>query len=270
MNLTSILQNNTIRLILASVISVLLMLGIWNASYGYNCSMLIFPVMMWIVVAHSFIEVKMHERLCFKSCYFKENSFLATILSSRTFVVIVFMIISLAMTFSALYGSLEYTSALWIYLVIHIILSIFLYKFLVQRFTSMIKSSYLNIFAREWTINIMAALFILIFVYVSMYNYEPAYLRNGLSATMNAASNSISSQCEYLETILKLQKEIESVFWWVVHRSTENVEDTALKYMMWIIFLLMNSLAILGVNRFILQVIYLLDKLIIKDSYERG
>ncbi len=266
MTINYLIQSQSIRLIVASSVLVILLLGIWVNSYTYGCFMLVFPMFFLVVIAHSFIEIKMHERICFKNCYFKSSSFLARVFSSRGLVIVFYTFMSIIMTFYALYGVIEYSQFLWIYLVLHIVFSVMIYKYLTNIFSSMIKGNYKKIFAREWAINIMAAVFIVVFVYTSFYGYEPAYLRNGLSETMTIASHSISSSCEFLNYVLKLQKEIDSVYWWIVHSSSENMENATLKFIMWIIFLLMNSLAILGVNRFIMQIIYLLDKKIFKEK----
>ncbi len=260
--------NSTVRLFLATEMFVFIILAIWITSYSYNCIILVFPLIVWMIIAHSFIEIKMYERVCFKNCYFKSNSLFAKMLSSRIFVVTIYMIMSILMTFTALYAILEYSTGLWIYLFVHIIVSIAVYRLFIVLFGATIKENYRKIFAREWTINIMATLFILVFIYITMNGYEPEYLRHGLKETIVVASQSISSQCDYLNMMLKLQKEIDSIYWWAIHQSSENIENATVKYVMWSVFLLMNALAILGINRFILQVIYLLDKKIIKDEHD--
>jgi len=69
---------------------------------------------------------------------------------------------------------------------------------------------------------------------------------------------------EQLEHALKLQKESDSIFWWMVEKGSGIVSNKAIEISIWLSFLLINSLAILGVNRFILEIIYIIDKIFTK------
>jgi hypothetical protein len=84
------------------------------------------------------------------------------------------------------------------------------------------------------------------------------------------ASYSIASNCESIHYFLKLQREIDSIFWWMIDKGTENIQDETLHIGIWIGFLLMNSFAILGINRFIAQVIYLIDKIFERSEHGKG
>jgi len=62
----------------------------------------------------------MQERNCFKECYFVSNSFFAKMLSSKFLVIVFYIFTSIIMTISSLYGTIEYSKKIWIYLVLHI------------------------------------------------------------------------------------------------------------------------------------------------------
>jgi hypothetical protein len=165
------------------------------------------------------------------------------------------------MTISALYGVIDYSRTFWMYLVAHIAVMTVLYKYLDAKFYTMIKPNYRALFAREWTINIATPMIIGTFVTLAINGYEPTYLQTSLEETWRTASSTVSSDCDVINYFLKLQKEIDSIFWWIMDSGTKNMEDNTLKIGIWISFLLINSFAILGINRFIAQVIYLLDKI---------
>jgi hypothetical protein len=169
------------------------------------------------------------------------------------------------MTISSLYGTIEYSKKIWIYLVLHIAITTTIYRYLFTTLDKTLKYNYRAIFAREWTINITALIMIISYIYFNINDYEPSYLRASFEETLKLASNSISSDCTIINYYLKLQKEIDSISWWFIDKGTENIQDRIYKIGIWITFLFINSFAILGINRFIAQVIYLIDSIFKKD-----
>ncbi len=257
---------NILKLFIASISAIFLILGIWVNNYHYNCIMMIFPIIFLVIISSSFIELKTQERTCFKNCYFISNSFFAKMLSSKFFIVIFYILASIIMTISALSGTIEYSNKIWIYLVLHIGLTTILYKYLFVIFGKTLKDNYRALFAREWTINITALIMIISYIYFTINDYEPSYLRDSLEETWRLASSSINSNCTIINYFLKLQKEVDSISWWFIDNGTENIQDRTYKISIWISFLFINSFAILGVNRFIAQVIYLIDKIFKKED----
>ena len=237
------------------------MLSIWINSYHYNCVILVLPILFLIIIGLSFIELKIQERTCFKNCYFISNSLFAKMLSSKFLIIIFYILTSIIMTISALYTIIEYPKEIWIYLIFHIGLTTIIYKYLFMIFGITLKHNYRALFAREWTINITALMMIVSYIYFTINNFEPSYLRDSLEETWRLASNSINSNCTIINYFLKLQKEIDSISWWFIDKGTENIQDRTYKVTIWISFLFINSFAILGVNRFIAQIIYLIDKI---------
>ncbi len=254
------------KLFTASTLTIFLILLSWKSTYDYNCYMLIFPLMLLLIISHSFIEIKMKERLCFKSCYFQENSLFAKLLASKIAVSIFYILVSIMMSISALSGVIEYPKELWIYLFAHIILMIILYRYFTYLFKDMIRDSYRSILAREWAINISAIFLIIIYIYISVNGYEPEYIRDSLQETISTASNSIFSSCPITSYILKFKMEVDSLFWWIITKSSNGIDNQLAQVGIWLGFLFINSLALLGINRFIAQIIYLLDKLFQREN----
>jgi len=241
--------------------TVFLILNIWTKSYTYNCLALFFPLILLLLISYSFVELKVHERLCFKNCYFASNSLFAKMLSSRFFVILFYLFASVLMTLSALFVLIDFKTALWTYLFFHILVATLLYRYLTKEFQHTVKPSYRALFAREWTINITAIIFVLVYIYFLINDYEPTYIHHTLEETWRDASNSISSDCLIVNYFLKLQKELDGIFWWLIDKGTETIQNKTLNLFIWIGFLFMNSFALLGINRFIAQIIYLLDKI---------
>lgn len=240
----------------------------WISSYQTTCLSLFFAFLFWATIAWSFIDIKMHERMCVKQCYFHPTSFIAKLLSSRILVTIVFMLTALAMSYSSLVAILDFGTLQWLYIVIHLLLLIMLYSFLKNIFRNIVKEKYLKIMAREWSIRI-AALFLLGWiVYLSFNGKTPSYLQPTLQETLAAATNSIQSHCHYIDQVLRFNKETEALSWWLMSKESRLLKSEPLHLLAWLIFLLFNALAVLGINRWISQIIYLLDTHIINKTKE--
>ena len=240
---------------------IFLILSIWINSYYYDCFTLIFPLIFIVLISYSFIEIKIQERICFKNCYFISNSFFAKILSSKIFTIVIYFIASILMSISTLYAVIGFSKTIWLYLTIHIALSTLIYKYLYIKLATTIKPNYQALFAREWTINITIPIIIIAYIYIMINDFEPTYLKESLKETWSVASNSIYSRCEIVNYFLKLQREVDSIFWWIMDNGTEHIKNRVLNISIWFSFLFINSFAILGVNRFIVQVVYLVDKI---------
>ena len=211
----------------------------------------------------------MQARVCFRDCFFKRESLFAKMLSSKILVTVFYLILSTLMTISALAVAVELPVELWLYLLAaHTMLIVMIYKFFDHIFVNTIQESYRGLMAREWTIHITALLLIVVVLYLSYEGYTPEYLSAGLGETVLNASNSISSDCTVTTVLLKIQKEIDATFWWIVINGDEQIEYRPLKVGSWFLFLFFNSLAILGINRFIAQIVYLADKIFQRKSYE--
>jgi len=255
-----------IKIYIASVLFSFLIIFSWINSYEYNCIVLFFPIVIWSIISYSFIELKMQERLCFRDCFLRENSIFAKMLSSRWFVTFIYMVLAIMMTISALIASIDLDQKLWIYIfTLHILSVTILYKSFDYILYDSVNSSYRKLIAREWSINIMSIVLISVTIYSYYRGYEPDYLVDGLKESIINASNTISSKCEIVDSLLKIYKEIDAFFWWVITNSSRYIDDTPIKLGAWLLFFLFNSLAILGINRFIVQVIYMIDNI-----FERG
>ncbi len=250
-----------IKLYIASMMIIFLTFSSWVQFFQLNCWFLISPMIVLLVISHSFIQLKMHERVCFKNCYFKDESLFSKMLTSKITVIIFYVIISVFMTFSVLYAIIEYSWGLWVYLFVHTAFVLMVYRFLDHLFKNTVHSKFRPIFAREWTINIGAVPFILVYIYFITDGYEPSYLRSSLEETYQVASNSIYSACHIISDSLRLQREIDSISWWTVVNGTSVSKHQILNMSTWILFIATNSLVVLGMNRFIVQIIYLIDRL---------
>jgi hypothetical protein len=105
----------------------------------------------------------------------------------------------------------------------------------------------------------MTLLILPFFIYLSLNSYTPEYLQEGFVETLNSASSTISSKCDIVDSILVWSRELDATLWWLVYSSATYAKATWMKAIIWIGFLVYNSIALLGINRLIVQVIYLID-----------
>lgn len=250
---------NNVKPSIASIFAIFVILFGWKITYSYHCLALVFPLMLLIVISWSLIEIKIHKRLCFKNCYFKETSFLARFFTSKITVTIFYLLASVVITVSAMYSLINYPKELWVYIALHTIVVMVIFKFLNKKLASSIHAKYLSLFSREMTINISMVLLFSVYVYIVVNGYEPAYLKPTLDETIKFATNSIHSQCYIVNYILRLQTELDAWFWWSVIYASDTMDNGFLRYFMWIGFIIINGLAVLGINRFIVQIVYLLN-----------
>jgi len=259
-----------LKIYIASILFIYFILFGWIESYKINCLMILFPIVVAIVISYSFIELKMHDRLCFRDCFLKDRSIFALMLSSRWFVTIVYIIISLIMTISAMVASIDIDEKIWLYIfTLHILSVIMLQKIFDSLLYGSVKGSYRRLIAREWTIHITSIVLMVVTVYVYYNGYEPIYIQSGLRESIISASNSRFSNCLLLDSLLKIEREVDALFWWMITNGSEYIESSLLKFGAWLLFLLFNSLAILGINRFIVQVVYMIDKIFRESGSER-
>jgi len=259
-----------IKTYIASILFIYLILFGWIGSYQINCTATLFLLVVLLIISYSFIELKMQERLCFRDCFLKDSSIFAKMLSSKWLVTIIYIIISIIMTISAVTSSIYIDSKIWLYIfTLHTIFVIMLLRGFDYLLYGSIKDSHRGLIAREWTINISSIVLISVTIYIYYNGYEPTYLESGLEESIINASNEVSSNCILMESILKIEREIDALFWWVITNSSEHIESSLLKLGAWLLFLLFNSLAILGINRFIVQVVYMIDIIFKEKRSER-
>lgn len=268
----NLLESLNIKLVVGSILSIFLIFLLWESTYKYSCLSLIFPIIILLVISTSFISKKMQERICHKNCYINNSSILAKFLTSRIMVTIFYIIVSIFMAITIMQNILEFTSQLWTYFLIHIFLVIYLYKFFLRMLKNTINESFLKIYVREITINMSSLILFLVYVFIIIkFGYLPEYMDDTLELTLQNATNSVKSDCIYIDYILRIKTEIDASFWFMLNQGTEILKEKYFVAMVWLTFIFINGFALLGINRFIVQTVYFLDDFLNKqkDVYEK-
>ncbi len=248
-----IINATNIKLFIGSIVTVFLVFFSWKITYSYSCWSLFFPIVLLATIAYGLIEIKSHQRNCFKNCYFKEDSFFAKLLSSKIMMIIFYLLASIVLTISTMHSIIDYPIELWLYIIFHTIIVIAIFKLFNRLLANTVRSKYLYLFSREATINIAILLLITIYLYTILNGYAPAYLRDNLESTIETATKSINSQCYIIDYVLRLKTELDAFLWWSVIKSSN--------IFVWVGFIIINGLTVIGINRFIVQIVYILDKI---------
>jgi len=233
-------------------ISVLLLIKL---TYSYSCYFLLVPIFITLFLAYSFFQKRMREKHCFRKCYFKEDTFLANIITSPYLTLVVYITLSAIYTISIVYSVLSFKWYFYIFLLFFITFVFFVYNKLSLIFSNIIKEEHLEIFIKELTIKISSLLLFIVFIFYILYSFEPNYLSNDLEESLKLATNSLSSNCQSLDYILRLKAELDTYFWYITKYSSQIVENSNSKVFIWVLFIFINSLSIIGINRFFVQTI---------------
>lgn len=255
-------RTHYLKLFLYSAILISSIILVWMISYQLYCFALIIPILSILIISYGFIELKIFIRDCIKNCYIKDKTIVYNILSSKIFISIISLIFSTVFTLSIFIQLIFYEYTIWLYLIFHLFIMIIIYLFLKRYIKVFITKKAINLIAMKWSINIGMVLIIISFFYITLNGYTPLYLDESLNITILNASNSVASNCPLINKIIKFKAELESIFWWITDQTTGQIDIVAIKFTLWSLFIFINSLALIGINRFIVTIIYILDQIL--------
>lgn len=254
-----------LKQVFASIIIIYFILIAWKFTYQLGCFSLLIPILIILILASSFIEIKLNQKKCFKNCYFKDNTIISKILVSPYFTSLYFILVSIVYSITLMYDILNFNIQIYIFIIIFLFIVFYIYLFLLNFFSGVVNDKYLELFTREITAKVSALLLFICYVYFFINGYEPEYLTSTLEETLSIATNSIYSDCLYIETILRVKIEIEAHIWFYMKELDNLDTNKNLKTLSWIGFIIFNTISILGLNRLLVQIVYLTTK-IFKDE----
>lgn len=258
-------SNKNLKQILGAIIIIYFILIAWSNTYQIGCFSLIIPILITLIIASSYIEIKLKQKECFRNCYFKENTIISRILMSPYLTSMFFVLLSISYTITLMYDILSFRMEFYFIIGIFIFAVYKIYKFLLNFFSGIVNDKHLQIFAREVTSKISSFILFCVYTVIFINGYEPEYLKSTLEETLTFVTNSISSECSYIDFVLRIKIEIEAHMWFYMKELDNLASDKNVKKLAWIGFIIFNALSILGLNRLIIQVVYLVNK-ILKDE----
>lgn len=249
------INTNKAQALILSIVFPILVLLLIKLTYSYSCYFLIVPTIISFFIAYSFFEKKMREKTCFRNCYLKQKTFLARMVTSPYLSIFIYFILSIIYTISIVYISISFEWYFYLFLALFIFIVFFLYKVFLSLFSKTVNEEYLNIFVKEFTIKVSSLILFMFFISSFLYSYEPSYIKESLEESLSLATNYFSSNCKYLDYILRLKAELDTHYWFITKYSSRAMNDENINNIIWFSFIIANTISILGLSRFIVQVI---------------
>lgn len=246
--------------IVGSILLIFILIGLWKVTNNYCYVSFLVPFVILVTIGSSFIDMKIQERTCFAECYLTQKSWLALLLTGKAFIVLFFLIFSIFITASILYEALKYEYTMYPYLILYIVIISLFYKMIVKMLKNTVSHKYLLLISREITILVSTVLSIVVYAYIVFHSPLPEYLRSDFLETIRNATNLVNSQCVFTDYVLRLKSELDGSLWWIVKSATDNIDGELIKFLIYGWIILLNSLILFGINRFIMQIIYLSEK----------
>ncbi len=255
------------KTILGTSVIVGALLVSWRLTYNKSCFSLLFVLLILEIVAYSYISLKMYQRKCFADCYVDKKSCLFKMLNSPIMVSCFYFIFSIFTSVSIAYSVLDYNWMMWGLVFLTIVVCAAVFGVFEEMLKGIIKEDYLMLMSREVSSLVGALFFVVLSCYVIYTNNIPGYLKPSLTDTINAASDSIYSSCDYTDYFLKAKKMLEGFAWWGMFKAESMGLNKGYMVVGWVVFIIYNALSGIATSRLSAQIIYCLSKCI---RSERG
>ena len=239
-------------------IIIVLFFEVWNVTYGLICPIsLIIPLLVLMILGISFYGIKIQQRECFRECFFESKSFISKVLSNKFSIIVLYTLFAIIMSLSTIYLMLQYTHEVTKYLIVYIIFLYSFYRIIIGLLRGTARDKFLLLFAKEITMKITSFLAIVGYAYILLKQTLPQYLSTDFLETVRNASNTVESKCVVTDFILRSQIEIDSSVFWLVNNVTNQTDNHLIIASIWFTLVVINSLAIISINRLMLEIMYL-------------
>ena len=237
-----------------------LLLLIWSLTYSAQCWALGLPLIIILISTLASRDRLRHRRHCLADCYFVRGSLLNRILRSTTLITLTSAAIATLLTVILLSSTPGWSIEILTVLAMDSMLITMLYFGLLYAAQGALKvnQGFRSIFARNWAVAINVPIVVVALLLLQLREPPPAYLDPSLdlAATMQAASFELSSKCQIIDLLIRSQQEAEAFSWWLMIKSSSVIDDSHLRWVVWLFFLLSGALGLLAYSRFCVQLVY--------------
>lgn len=248
------------KVIIATLLSIYILLILFQLTSPVSCTAGIIVIIVLLIISSSYIEFRLKHRSCSYLCYLNDSSKIFSLLSSPYLVVFLLVLYSIGLTISIFLETLFFSNIMWIYLGVHIVLMTTIFYKLREILSQSVKLNMLNLVTREFSTTIGAIILFLISIVLFYYSDTPSYIDSTLPKTIENATNSVGSSCVVFDYLSRLKAELTALTYWIISNSTEHLENENNRIFLWIVYILINAFSAIGINRLIMQVIYLSEK----------
>lgn len=237
-----------------------LLLLIWSLTYSAQCWALILPLIIILISTMAARDRIRHRRQCLADCYFVRGSPLNRLLRSTTLITLSSVAVATLLTVILLISVASWSFEILVLLALDSLLIAILYFGLMEGAKGVlnVNEGFRSIFARNWTVAINVPVAVMAILFLQLKQSPPAYLDPSLdlATTMQAASAELTSKCQIIDLLIRAHQEAEAFSWWLMIKSSSVIEDSHLRWVAWLFFLLSGVLGLIAYSRFCAQLVY--------------
>ena len=241
------------------------LLLIWSLVYPAQCWVLALPTFIALSLTLAARDRIRRRRECLANCYFVNGSLLHRLLRSMIAITLAAFFVSAALTTILLVSVPSRGFEVLALLALDSLAITLLYFGFFQLAGGLLKvnQAFRSLFARNWAVAVNVPLVLVALLMIQLHQTPPAYIDPSLDlgATMHAASLNVSSRCGIVDTLIRLNREAEAFSWWLMIKGTGAIEDSRLRWVAWIFFLLSGTLGLLAYSRLCTQLVYYAHRL---------
>jgi len=228
----------------------------WYLASPYTCLSLAIILGVTLVVTASIASYWMQKRRCFVNCYFQEDALITRILSGRIFLTFIALYIA-SFVIVFLFASITaWSFYIWLIIGFDILFLAGIYYAFSKIFSNSLKKTIGKPLLKSWSVGLNT---ILLTLFISYYDYqtliEPDYIRGTLKETLQEATKERTSECNAIDTLIKLNAEKDATIWYVTLYTDKKVSDNENRWLLWIFFLIQGGIIYYGFSRFFIELI---------------
>ena len=248
-----------VAVIVAAIAAGPLSLLAWSAFYASSCMVLLIPLLIALVLTLAAREQLRQRRRCAADCYFVEGSLLHRLVSSTRLVTLLSLLVSVGLTAVLLASVPGWGLPVLVLLALDAVVIALLYFRLFRAAAGglRVRGAFRYLFARRWAVMVNLPLVLVVLLWLQLQQPPPAWLDSGLNleATLRAASDSVASQCPLVDAVVRLNTEKDAFSWWLMLKGTAIIDDSRLRWVAWLLFLVSGTLALWAYSRLCVQLI---------------
>ena len=237
-----------------------LLLVLWSQIYSLGCYISVIAIVVGIVISFNVFELSFKRKYCTATCYFKEDSFIFSFVTKKLFLSIFSFIISLILSLSLLLNVIKFDMQDMILYGFDVIILYYLYVFLLNKLDTSFNENMKYPIIKSWATYVNVFIMVIILLIIQFYSVLPEYISINLVDTIDNASKTIVSECDFINYLAKLNIEVEAIQWWFMLKTNNMIENENFQLIAWIIFLINNSLVVIAFSKYILQIINFIDR----------
>ncbi len=246
-------QQNKMSFALA-IVSFIPLLA-WINSYSGPCISLVFPFISMCVLCVGVMELSVKKRECLARSYFVEGTFFYRLFSSRQFVFLKSVFISIFLGTSLALSLITWGSEIIYLLFIDIFILSWGYFKVLAILTGSIKENVKFVIAKDMVVSINAIFLLILLLLIQFYTPIPEYVDASLQATLTGALAVFSTECAVTNFLLTINTQKDAFSWWTMLSVSTHIQNQNLKYVAWFAFLFTNGLATFAFSRYTLQLL---------------